>query len=223
MIRKAKAVWRGTGRAGSGNLSTDSGVLAETPYSFKTRFENEKGTNPEELIAAAHAGCFTMALAFGLQGAGYTPSELSTEAAVTLDPEGLPHQSVGSDSARQRAEPRRSHIRSDGRRRREELPGFQGPQCRDHTGRQAALSCRSARRTSAHATFRRATGRRRPCGEVHVVTPMTIQHYMMLQRNLLYTGVTRGKRLVILLGQKKAVAIAVKNVSGRRRWSKLHE
>jgi lipoyl-dependent peroxiredoxin len=88
MIRTAKAVWRGTGRAGSGNLSTDSGVLAETPYSFKTRFENEKGTNPEELIAAAHAGCFTMALAFGLQGAGYTPSELSTEAAVTLDPEG---------------------------------------------------------------------------------------------------------------------------------------
>ena len=64
MIRKAKAVWRGTGRAGNGNLSTESGVLAETPYSFRTRFENEKGTNPEELIAAAHAGCFTMALAF---------------------------------------------------------------------------------------------------------------------------------------------------------------
>ena len=63
-------------------------MLAETPYSFKTRFENEKGTNPEELIAAAHAGCFTMALAFGLQGAGYTPTELSAEAAVTLDPEG---------------------------------------------------------------------------------------------------------------------------------------
>ena len=64
MIRKAKAVWRGTGRDGSGGLSTDSGVLAETPYSFKTRFDSEKGTNPEELIAAAHAGCFTMALAF---------------------------------------------------------------------------------------------------------------------------------------------------------------
>ena len=88
MIRKAKAVWHGTGRAGSGNLSTDSGVLAETPYSFKTRFENEKGTNPEELIAAAHAGCFTMALAFGLQAGGYTPTELTTEAAVTLEPEG---------------------------------------------------------------------------------------------------------------------------------------
>ena len=88
MIRKAKAIWRGSGRAGSGNLSTDSGVLAETPYSFRTRFEKEKGTNPEELIAAAHAGCFTMALAFQLQGAGYTPTELKTEAAVTLEPEG---------------------------------------------------------------------------------------------------------------------------------------
>src|SRR5438270_7173697 len=87
MIRKAKAVWRGTGRAGGGDLSSESGVLAETPYSFKTRFENEKGTNPEELIAAAHAGCFTMALAFGLQGAGFTPTELSTEAAVTLEQE----------------------------------------------------------------------------------------------------------------------------------------
>jgi osmotically inducible protein OsmC len=63
-------------------------VLTETPYSFRTRFEDEKGTNPEELIAAAHAGCFTMALAFQLQGAGYTPTELNTEAAVTLEPEG---------------------------------------------------------------------------------------------------------------------------------------
>ena len=88
MIRKAKAVWRGTGRAGDGHLSTNSGVLAETPYSFRTRFENEIGTNPEELIAAAHAGCFTMALAFQLQGAGFTPTELSTEAAVSLEPEG---------------------------------------------------------------------------------------------------------------------------------------
>jgi lipoyl-dependent peroxiredoxin len=88
MIRKATAVWHGTGRAGNGNLSRESGVLAETPYSFKTRFENEKGTNPEELIAAAHAGCFTMALAFVLQGAGLTPTELSTEAAVTLEAEG---------------------------------------------------------------------------------------------------------------------------------------
>jgi lipoyl-dependent peroxiredoxin len=88
MIRKAKAVWHGTGRDGKGALSTDSAVLAETPYSFRTRFENEKGTNPEELIAAAHAGCFTMALAFQLQTAGFTPTDLDTEAAVTLEPEG---------------------------------------------------------------------------------------------------------------------------------------
>lgn len=88
MIRKAKALWRGTGRDGNGDLSTDSGVLTKTPYSYKTRFENEKGTNPEELIAAAHAGCFTMALAFALQMAGFKPAELATEAAVTLEPDG---------------------------------------------------------------------------------------------------------------------------------------
>src|SRR6201997_2320302 len=88
MIRKAKAVWSGTGLDGRGDLSTDSQVLNRTPYSYKTRFENEKGTNPEELLAAAHAGCFTMALAFALQMAGFKPSELATEAAVTLDPDG---------------------------------------------------------------------------------------------------------------------------------------
>ena len=88
MIRKAQAVWRGTGRDGAGDLTTGSGVLSHTPYSFKTRFESEPGTNPEELIAAAHAGCFTMALAFQLQTAGFTPEELSTEAAVSLVPDG---------------------------------------------------------------------------------------------------------------------------------------
>lgn len=88
MIRKASAVWQGTGKDGKGNLTSDSGILSSTPYSFKTRFENEKGTNPEELIAAAHAGCFSMALAFQLQGAGFTPTELRTESAVTLEKEG---------------------------------------------------------------------------------------------------------------------------------------
>lgn len=87
MNRKARAAWRGTGRDGTGDLTTDSGVLSQTPYSFKTRFESEPGTNPEELIAAAHAGCFTMALAFQLQTAGFTPDELSTEAVVSLDPD----------------------------------------------------------------------------------------------------------------------------------------
>jgi osmotically inducible protein OsmC len=88
MIRKARAIWRGTGRAGGGKLSTESGVLVKTPYSFRTRFENEKGTNPEELVAAAHAGCFSMTVAFVLEGAGYTPTELDVEAAVTIEPEG---------------------------------------------------------------------------------------------------------------------------------------
>ena len=88
MIRKANAVWRGTGRDGAGALSSASGVLSDTPYSFKTRFGDEPGTNPEELIAAAHAGCFTMALAFALQREGFTPQELSTEAAVSLDQDG---------------------------------------------------------------------------------------------------------------------------------------
>jgi osmotically inducible protein OsmC len=88
MIRKGTARWRGAGRDGTGVLSTDSGVLDETPYSYRTRFEDQRGTNPEELIAAAHAGCFTMALAFQLQAAGFTATELTTEAAVSLDPDG---------------------------------------------------------------------------------------------------------------------------------------
>ena len=88
MIRKARAVWRGTGRDGDGDLTTGSGVLSSTPYSFKTRFESEPGTNPEELIAAAHAGCFTMQLAFLIQRAGAAAEELSTEAAVSLVPDG---------------------------------------------------------------------------------------------------------------------------------------
>jgi osmotically inducible protein OsmC len=88
MIRKARAVWRGAGRDGTGELTTDSGVLSATPYSYRTRFESQPGTNPEELIAAAHAGCFAMALAFQLQAAGVTPEELAVEAAVSLEPEG---------------------------------------------------------------------------------------------------------------------------------------
>jgi osmotically inducible protein OsmC len=88
VIRKAKAVWVGTGRAGHGVLSTHSGLLTKVPYSFRTRFESGMGTNPEELIAAAHAGCFTMALALRMQSVGYTPTELNTEAAVSLDQEG---------------------------------------------------------------------------------------------------------------------------------------
>src|SRR5256886_4239019 len=85
MKRTASAVWRGGLKEGKGTLSTESGVLAETPYSFSTRFENGKGTNPEELIAAAHAGCFTMALSAQLGSAGFTPEKLETRATVTFD------------------------------------------------------------------------------------------------------------------------------------------
>ena len=85
MVRKASAVWNGSLKEGNGTISTESGVLSKAQYSFSTRFENGVGTNPEELIAAAHAGCFTMALAFRLQAAQYTPTELNTEAAVTLE------------------------------------------------------------------------------------------------------------------------------------------
>ena len=75
--RNASAQWSGTGKEGKGAITTQSGVLSDTPYSFSRRFGEEKGTNPEELIAAAHAGCFTMALAFQLTGAG-KPPESST-------------------------------------------------------------------------------------------------------------------------------------------------
>jgi lipoyl-dependent peroxiredoxin len=88
ITRTASAQWQGTGKEGKGTLSTQSGVLATTPYSFNTRFGGDKGTNPEELIAAAHAGCFSMALAFALGAAGFTPTRIATSAAVTLEPEG---------------------------------------------------------------------------------------------------------------------------------------
>lgn len=85
MARKATAVWTGSLKEGKGNISTESGVLSHSAYSFKTRFENERGTNPEELIAAAHAGCFTMALSAQLGNAGITAEQLETTAAVTLE------------------------------------------------------------------------------------------------------------------------------------------
>lgn len=91
MKRTANAVWKGSGKEGQGSLTTQSKVFDEQPFSFKLRFENEdgkQGTNPEELIAAAHAGCFNMALSFALGGEGFTPDELRTEAAISLEKEG---------------------------------------------------------------------------------------------------------------------------------------
>jgi lipoyl-dependent peroxiredoxin len=87
MIRTARASWHGTGRDGNGQISTQSLTLDNAVLTYKTRFGDDKGTNPEELIAAAHAGCFTMAVAFALQSAGYTPQTLSTDAALTIEAE----------------------------------------------------------------------------------------------------------------------------------------
>jgi osmotically inducible protein OsmC len=85
MQRTATAVWSGALKDGKGAISTQSGVLSDTPYSFVTRFENGKGTNPEELIAAAHAGCFTMALSAQLGTMNFTPQSLRTSATLTLE------------------------------------------------------------------------------------------------------------------------------------------
>ena len=83
--RHATSVWNGAGKDGNGHLTTQSGILNSTPYSFNTRFGDVTGTNPEELIAAAHSGCFNMALAFTLNAAGFTAETLTTKATVTLE------------------------------------------------------------------------------------------------------------------------------------------
>ena len=86
MKRSGSAVWKGGLRDGKGTLSTETGVLSNIPYNFKMRFENEKGTNPEELIAAAHASCFSMALSLILGNEGMTADSIETKATVSLDP-----------------------------------------------------------------------------------------------------------------------------------------
>ena len=85
MKRKASAVWQGDLKTGKGSISTESGTLKETQYSFSTRFESGVGTNPEELIAAAHAGCFSMAFSSELGKAGFKPDSIATTATVTLE------------------------------------------------------------------------------------------------------------------------------------------
>lgn len=85
MTRNATAVWNGSGKDGTGNLTTQSTVLNKTQYSAKSRFENGIGTNPEELVAAAHAGCFSMKLGFVLTAAGFTADSIETKCAITID------------------------------------------------------------------------------------------------------------------------------------------
>jgi len=86
--KKASAVWKGSLKEGTGTISTETGVLKDAPYGFKSRFENGRGTNPEELIGAAHAGCFSMALAAMLGEAGLTSEKIETQAQVTLEKQG---------------------------------------------------------------------------------------------------------------------------------------
>lgn len=85
MKRNATAHWQGTGKEGSGHLTSQSTVLNKTQYSFSSRFENGVGTNPEELVAAAHAGCFSMKLSFVISGAGFTPDTIDTQATLTFE------------------------------------------------------------------------------------------------------------------------------------------
>jgi lipoyl-dependent peroxiredoxin len=85
MKRTATAVWNGSGKEGGGHLSSQSGILANTQYSYLSRFEQGIGTNPEELVAAAHSGCFSMKLAFVLGAAGFTPESIETTCTITLD------------------------------------------------------------------------------------------------------------------------------------------
>lgn len=85
MKRSARATWNGSGKEGSGTLNLDSGLLQDAPYSWRTRFQDPEGTSPEELIAAAHAGCFSMKLSFVLGNAGFTPQSLQTTCTVTIE------------------------------------------------------------------------------------------------------------------------------------------
>lgn len=87
--KTASAQWKGGVKQGKGNISTESGALSSQPYGFNTRFEGEAGTNPEELIGAAHAGCFSMALSLMLGEAGLEPEQIDTQATVTLEPDSL--------------------------------------------------------------------------------------------------------------------------------------
>ncbi len=132
--RTASAEWQGTGKEGKGNLTTQSGVLSTSPYGFNTRFGDTKGTNPEELLAASHAGCFTMALAFALAGAGFTPTRLATSAAVTLESDGPGFKISKSalQAGSQRAQHHPGAVQDHRRRRQGRLPDLQGLEGRHH-------------------------------------------------------------------------------------------
>jgi OsmC subfamily peroxiredoxin len=125
MKRSASAVWKGGLKDGRGTVSTDSGVLSNTPYTFKMRFENEKGTNPEELVAAAHAACFSMALSLFLGEAGMTAERIQTKATVSLD-----QVDGGFGDERQDSEREQGRVRQSCRDSENRLSDLQAAQCK---------------------------------------------------------------------------------------------
>ena len=136
MKRNASAVWTGGLKDGRGIISSDSGVLSDTQYSFSTRFENGKGTNPEELIAAAHAGCFSMALSAQLGTMGLTPDRIATTASVSLDKvgDGFAITAVHLTVQGQGAWRRRAAVPDRGQQRQGRLPGVEGAERHHHHG-----------------------------------------------------------------------------------------
>ena len=143
MKRKASAVWKGGLKDGKGAISTDSGVLANTQYSFGTRFEEGKGTNPEELIAAAHAGCFSMALSGQLGNAGMTADEISTISDRHAGKDGCRLHGHLGPSGRHGKNPRRRRegVRNGRQQRQGRLPDFAIAQYENHDGREVGVNC----------------------------------------------------------------------------------
>ena len=148
MIKKGSAVWKGSLKEGAGTISTETGVLKNAPYGFKARFEDGPGTNPEELIAAAHAACFSMALSVGLGKAGFTADSIQTEAAVRLEKVGDGFAITHSDlvCVAKIPEHRRQDLPGDRRADQVRLPGVEGAEREDFVERQARrLKQRQAR------------------------------------------------------------------------------
>src|SRR6202047_2205057 len=137
MMTFGTAVWEGGIRDGKGTISTKSGALDKYPYGFSSRFEGKPGTNPEELIGAAHAGCFTMALSLILGEAKLTAERMETTAEVTLEKGGrrICHHARPSDPESQGAGRGPSHARGVGRQGQGRVSGFQAAECQDHVGR----------------------------------------------------------------------------------------
>ncbi len=164
MKKTASAVWQGGLKDGKGTLSTESGALKDNPYGFNTRFEGAPGTNPEELIGAAHAGCFSMALSMMLGEAGLTAERIETRAEVTLDKQsdGFAITAVHLVLRARVPGGGRADLRADRQQGQGRLPGIQGAQREDQPGRQPrrlsgtlpqpgelALACRSRMRQDA--------------------------------------------------------------------------